>query len=63
MPDPELTEAMIRKAIQRAEKAMCPPADQRCHAFPYDATATLAGRMPADWCRIGWMAADSGRKS
>ncbi len=47
----------------RAEKDVCLPADQRCYGFLYDANTALAYRTPAGWRRIGWVAADSGRKT
>ena len=61
--DIALTHELIRKAMLRAEQAVCPPADQRCFGFPYDAKAALARRTPAGWCAIGWVAADSGRET
>jgi hypothetical protein len=63
MSGPSLTDELIREAMRRAEKAVCPPTDQRCHGFPYDAHRALANRTPAGWCVIGWVAADSGRQS
>jgi hypothetical protein len=34
MSEPEVTDEVIREAIRRAEKAICPPTDQRGYAFP-----------------------------
>ena len=62
-PEIELTDETIREAMLRAERAVCPPADQRCYGFPYDAKAALDGQTPAGWCLIGWVSADSGRAS
>jgi hypothetical protein len=62
-PERELTDAMIREVMLCAEHAVCPPADQRCHGFPYDVEMALASRTPAGWCAIGWVAAASGRKT
>jgi hypothetical protein len=47
----------------RAEKAVCAPADQRCHGFPWGVESALKSRTPSCWCLIGWVAADSGRKT
>jgi hypothetical protein len=35
MSEPELTDAIIREAMLRAEHAVCAPADQRCYGFPW----------------------------
>jgi hypothetical protein len=61
MSEPDLSDEMIREAMPRAEKAVCPPVDQRCSGFPYDARTALASRISAGWCRIVWVAANSGR--
>jgi hypothetical protein len=34
MTDSELTDEMITVAMAKAEKRACPPADNRCYAFP-----------------------------
>ena len=60
---PILTDDTIREAMQRAERAVCPPGDQRCYGFPYDVKSALGSQTPDGWCLIGWVAADSGRKS
>jgi hypothetical protein len=41
----------------------CGQAARRCYGFPYDAQSARASRTPAGWCLIGWVAADSGRKT
>jgi hypothetical protein len=63
MAEIELTDEVIRQAMQRAERAVCPPADQRCSGFPWGVREALASRTPAGWCRIGWVAAESGRRT
>jgi putative transposase len=55
MTEPELTDAMIEAAMLRAEKAGCPPDDQRCYGFPLGVKEALASRTSEGWCLIGFV--------
>jgi hypothetical protein len=63
----ELTGAIIRGAMLRAEHAVCPSADQRCSDLLDDAETVLGSRtMPRrhpSWLRFGWVVADSRRQT
>jgi hypothetical protein len=58
----EITDELINEAMQRAEKLVCPPLDQRCYDFAYRVENALASQTPSEWCHIGWVKAESGRK-
>ena len=62
MTDPELTEAMIRAAMAKAEARVCVGSD-RCLAFPdllVDARQTCT---PKGRCKVGWIVSRGGRES
>jgi hypothetical protein len=52
-PEIDLTGAVIAEAMERAEKAICPPRDQRCYSFLYGVTEALATRTASGWCPNG----------
>jgi hypothetical protein len=58
---PILSDALIDAALRRAERKVCAPGDPRCYGFPYTVEDALRSMTPDGWCRIGWVAARSGR--
>jgi hypothetical protein len=62
-PDIDLTDDLIDAAMLRAEKAVCPPGDARCSDFCHGAAYAKTHITPSGWAHIGWVAADSGRKT
>jgi hypothetical protein len=63
MSEPELTDATIAEAMERAAAAVCPPLDDRCYGLSFGAAEALAKRSPKGWCLIGWVVWDSGRQA
>ena len=63
MTDDELTDEILNAAMLRSEKAVCPPGDRRCYGFPYDLASAVQSRTPAGWCLIGWVCANSARRT
>jgi hypothetical protein len=61
--EPELTDAIIAEAMERATRAICPALDAWCHGLPFAAAQSLAERTPKGWCLIGWVVRDSGREA
>jgi hypothetical protein len=55
--------ASFTAAMRRAEDAVCSPGDERCQVFPWGVEEAQRSRSPSGWCLIGWVAADSGRKT
>ncbi len=62
MTEPALTGEMIAAAMAKAEACFCPPGDQRCYAFPYDAEGAQEMCTPKGRCKVGWVVRASGRE-
>lgn len=58
---PELTDEMIRDAMERAEKVACSPLGDRCWLHPYGATDAPCDRKGR--CKVGWISRDAGRQA
>jgi hypothetical protein len=62
-PLPDLTDAMIDAALERARRAVCGPLEERCYAFPYGAGFARTPGTPQGCCTIGWLSRDNGRQA
>ena len=63
MTAPELTQEMLAEGMARAEKVACSPGDDRCYPFRWGLEEARESCTPKGRCKIGWIAADSGRKT
>ncbi len=60
---PQLTEDIIAEAMDRAWRAVCSPANERCYGLPYGVKEAQETCTPEGRCKIGWVVADAGRKA
>jgi hypothetical protein len=58
-----LTDDAIAAALERARVAVCTPLEQGCFALPFTPAQAEATAMPDGRQHIGWIVADSGRRS
>ena len=63
MTGPELTQEMIDEGMARAETVACSPGDTCYYPFRWSLEQARESCTPKGRCNIGWVSANSGRKS
>jgi hypothetical protein len=58
-----LTDDDIAAALERARMAVCTALERGCFALPFTPVQAEAIATPDGWRHIGWIVADSGRRS